>query len=404
MPSHQSQRFVVTNFNLETDYAAMIAAPGSIFRFIAAGRETCPTTGREHDQAFVYLHKRKATGARTLKQLGAMFGPKVAHVEDMRGSFYDNEVYCSKEAQLQKFGRPPVQGARGDLEETKEAILAGHVTPTEIMKENLAYYHQYGRTFKELHSVAMRQRFRTQHTKGIWYTGAAGAGKSTHAYENFSPETHYVKNLKDEWWDGYAQQKYVVFNEFRGQIDFAELMDLVDKWPKTVKIRNQEPVPFTSEFLIITSNLSPGKAYEREFTGGVEDWGQFTRRFKVIDLVEGTISHPTPPISRSKIPTVFRDVPHEMPRIDAPVDDGDADYKEMKNLDSTELFSPLKATPWLTPAAPPVASCAKVPPAAKCSLKPALVMAPRGTTSQPAQPSAPWLRLVSGPLDLRPNI
>ena len=62
--------------------------------------------------------------------------------------------------------------------------------------------------------------------------------------------------------EGYRQQDIVIINEFRGQIPYSELLDLIDKWPKTVKRRNREPVPFTSKHVIITSSLHPKDVYK----------------------------------------------------------------------------------------------------------------------------------------------
>jgi hypothetical protein len=42
---------------------------------------------------------------------------------------------------------------------------------------------------------------------------------------------------------------------------FSELLlDLVDRWPKTVKIRNREPRPFLAKTLLITSSMTPEEA------------------------------------------------------------------------------------------------------------------------------------------------
>ena len=115
--------------------------------------------------------------------------------------------------------------------------------------------HQYGRTLDRLEAIALRKKVRKWQTQGVWYTGPTSSGKShavftnTHGeYGSYDPETHYLKNLCEEWWDGYKGQSIVIFNEFRGQVPFSELLDLCDKWPKTVKQRNKEPVPFLARY------------------------------------------------------------------------------------------------------------------------------------------------------------
>ena len=83
-------------------------------------------------------------------------------------------------------------------------------------------------------------------------------------------------------WDGYKGQEIVIFNEFRGQIKFSELLDLCDKWPKTVKWRCRESVPFLAKTIIITSIKAPDEVYARLLQD--EPMAQFERRFEIRHL------------------------------------------------------------------------------------------------------------------------
>lgn len=288
MPN-KTRAFVVTNWNLDTDYQAIIDK-GQI-RFIAYGRETCPTTGKPHDQAFCYFYNPRGTTKRVLKTIGDMFGPIHCYVAPMRGSFAENEAYCSKEQSYTKVGDQPNQGERGDIKEIADAIMSGEKTSDEICVANPAFHHQYGRTLDRLEAIALRKKFRTEMTKGIWYYGPSEVGKSHQVftqsygeYGPFDPETHYVKNVNEEWWDGYVGQPIVIINEFRGQIRFSELLDLVDKWPKNVKIRNRASVPFLAKYVIITSFMSPKDVYKN--ISKDEGWTQLERRFEIHHLTK----------------------------------------------------------------------------------------------------------------------
>ena len=131
---------------------------------------------------------------------------------------------------------------------------------------------------REAETIMMRRKWRTQMTKGIWYTGPTGTGKSHKVFEDYDPETHYVKNVNNDWWDGYKQQPIVVLYDFRGQIPLSELLDLVDKWPKTVKCRYRESVPFISTHVLVASRFPPEEVYKIS----VHEWGQFMRRFEIV--------------------------------------------------------------------------------------------------------------------------
>lgn len=278
--------FVVTNWNVDCDYEALINK-GRV-RFIAYGPEVAPTTGREHHQAYMYMHKDTAHGKLSLKRLGGMFGEIHCKVQPMFGKITDNESYCSKEnaGELIKHGSEPQQGARGDIDEAKEMIMKGDMTADEICVENPGFFHQYGRTLDRMEIIALRQKFRTWMTLCTWYTGHTGSGKSWHCFKahgEYDPKTHYVKNVNEEWWDGYKGQPIVILNEFRGQIPFTEMLDLIDCWPKTVKWRGKESVPFLARHIVIASIKRPEDVYVNQDQMG-EPWGQWTRRVNVVTL------------------------------------------------------------------------------------------------------------------------
>jgi len=273
--------FCVTDWNLNSkdDYEKLINK-GQI-RFIAWGLETCPKSGRKHNQMFCYFHNVKSWTGKSLNKMGNMFGPKHCHVSPTRGDIPANEAYCSKEATLQKVGNEPKQGMRGDIDEAVKKIIDGEITPDDICEDNPFFFHQYGRTFDRAQAIGLRKKFRNWMTEGVWYTGPSGSGKSHVCFEGYDPKTHYIKNLNEDWWDGYMGQPIVIINEFRGQIRFSELLDLVDKWPKTVKWRSRESVPFLAKKVIITSIKHPHECYENIVD---EPWSQFDRRFKIVKL------------------------------------------------------------------------------------------------------------------------
>lgn len=226
-------------------------------KFLAYGKESCPSTGKQHWQGFVYWKN-----PRTHKSAGKELNN--AHVETCRGSIDDNEKYCSKEGEYTTHGEKPSQGKRHDLEDICDKINAGELTSEDIAVDNPIIFHKYGRTLQKLEDIAMRKKFRTEMTKGIWYHGNTGVGKSHKAFEGFDPETHYLYRHDNGWWEGYSGQETVIINDFRGEIKFAELLQLIDKWPYYVKRRGREPVPFVSKLVIITSSKHPNDIYCEE--------------------------------------------------------------------------------------------------------------------------------------------
>lgn len=282
MSTYKSYNFTFTNWNLNSD--KVFIAHDDIIKYIAYGLETCPNTGRLHHQGFLSFYNQRSASRKSLGVIGNLFklnnDDLHAHIEPMRGSLKSNENYCSKESELNKHGDEPSQGARKDLMKIKDTLLKGQTSVDKIASEDPLLYHQYGRTLEKIEAIALRKKWRNWMTQGLWYYGPTGVGKSHKAYENYHPDTHYIKDLNVKWWDGYTGQPIVIFNEFRGQITFSELLDICDKWPKTVPIRNKESVPLLAKTLIVTSCHHPRLIYNKLD----EDFAQLERRFVVEEM------------------------------------------------------------------------------------------------------------------------
>lgn len=250
--------------------------------------EKCPTTGRSHWQGYVVWKSAKTLRACN-KQLGCSVFKAQGSVEQqldyIRGPYNKDGKSKPFNPDWKEFGKRPSQGERTDLNEIKEAILNDEKTVNDIILEKPILYHQYGRTLDKIEDLRLRQKFRTEMTECIWYYGPTGVGKSHKAFENYSPNTHYVWPKDGHgtgWWDKYIQQDIVIFNDFRGEIPYNDLLQLIDKWPYDVRRRGREPMPFTSKRIIITSSLPPEKIYHyRDDEDKIE---QLLRRVKIVKL------------------------------------------------------------------------------------------------------------------------
>lgn len=247
-------------------------------KYLGYGAETCPETKKSHWQGFVYFFdKVSIKKAQEILKIGK------SHMEIMKGDFTDNEKYCSKEQHFTHFGSVPKQGRRVDLEEITAKIKEGKISVDEIALSQPIVFHQYGRTLERVEEITLRKRFRTTMTTCDWIYGKTGVGKSHHAFTNFSPDTHYVHNLNDAgFWNGYTGQETVIISEFRGQIPYGELLDLIDKWPKTVKIKGKSPVPFISKHIVITSSMHPNEVYHN--LAESDSLEQLHRRIKILHI------------------------------------------------------------------------------------------------------------------------
>lgn len=245
--------------------------------YLVFGKEVAPSTGTPHLQG--YIEFKNQILFTTIKKKF----PNI-HVEKRKGTPKEASDYCKKEdPNFYECGELSQQGERKDLKEITSNILEGKTTVDDITINNPIMFHQYGRTLQKIEDIAMRRKFRTEMTKGIWYHGPTGAGKSHKAFLHYDPLTHYVYPNDNGWWDGYTGQHTVIINDFRGELPYNQLLQMVDKFPFSVKRRNREPMPFTSSVVIITSSLSPSQIYWRRVEE--DSINQLLRRFEIFEIL-----------------------------------------------------------------------------------------------------------------------
>ena len=112
-----------------------------------------------------------------------------------------------------------------------------------------------------------------------WIYGESGTGKSQYAFKDFNLDTHYKWKHDNGWWDGYKGQETVIIDNFRGQIPYDQLLQLIDKFLYKVSRRGREPTPFLAKHVIITSILNPKDIYYNRYKE--ESLAQLYRRIKI---------------------------------------------------------------------------------------------------------------------------
>lgn len=284
---HRAWTFTVNNYT--DDDIECVHKLKDFARYVTCGKEV-GASGTPHLQGFVYFVNKQ-----TMKAVSRVL-PR-ARLDVAKGNDFENFAYTTKEGDvLVVHGRAPCQGARGDLEELRDEVVKG-LSVDDIALENPHMYHQFGRTLSRIEDIVMRRKFRTEMTEGIWYYGYTGGGKSHIAFTGYTPETHYVYPTDKGWWDGYKQQDVVIFNDFRGELPYSYILQLVDKWPFSVSRRGREPLPFLSKKVIVTSALRPEEVYRN--LAARDTLSQLLRRFEVIEVfppAEATAVAAYPPV------------------------------------------------------------------------------------------------------------
>lgn len=262
------------------------------FKYHCCGKEV-GEGGTPHLQGYIYTDVQRSLAY--MKKLIVR-----AHWEIAKGSHQQASDYCKKDKNFIETGVLPSSGKRTDIIKATEDIKLGK-SVDQIAVEDPLMFHMYGRTLQKIEDITLRSKFRNWTTLGFWYWGKTGVGKSHEAFKDFTPKTHYVLPNDSGWWDGYTGQETVIMNDFRASdMPYGFLLQLVDKWPVTVKRRSREPVPFLAKKLIVTCSMPPEEAYsgiaERH-----DSIDQLRRRFTIKEVVAQRCSEGnTKPLRRHK--------------------------------------------------------------------------------------------------------
>lgn len=242
------------------------------------------TNGTPHIQGYAVSHSPMGQSG-WHQRLGAR-----AAILFAKGSAGQNIAYCSKEetrlpdSEPERFGEPPVQGKRKDLDAVVDAVKEGH-TIEEIATN-------FGVEFIRCHKgiTALRQAHRPQkrswQTEVFWFYGPTGTGKSRLASE-LAPDS-YWKMGASKWWDGYDGHEDVIIDDYRRDLcPFHELLRLFDRYPSRVEFKGGS-CQFLAKRIFVTTPKDPRTTWEGRVE---EDLEQLCRRIKEIRYF--TLDNPT---------------------------------------------------------------------------------------------------------------
>lgn len=217
----------------------------SKLKYVAYGIETCPSTGRLHLQMWASCHKPQR-----LSGWQRIF-PR-AHIEQMRGTFEQNDTYCSKESQLVKLGtKPRENGQRGDLALFCERLSTGEKLK-EIAMDMPTVFVQYNNGLTKL-SAFHSQPYEHDTVRGYWIYGVPGAGKTHYARNRF--DDIYIK-AQNKWFDGYNGERTILLDDYDCGKSLGHYLKIwLDKWSCSGEIKGGT-VHLQHHHFVITSNYS----------------------------------------------------------------------------------------------------------------------------------------------------
>lgn len=222
--------------------------------------EICPESKRRHYQGYVRCKK-----AVSLAYLKAKF--PTAHWEKRKGSHDQAKAYHTKEETRQPgtfpflSGEDPAPGRRTDLIDWKETIDSG-ACDMELWESHFSCMLRYSSGLRAYRlACALR---RTTPPKIYVYWGKTGTGKSRKAFAlEEELKTVAFWKPKGQWFDGYEGQTMAVFDDFRGDVPFRVLLQILDRYPMIVPVKGGY-VNWNPKVIVFTSNYCPRAWYKPE--------------------------------------------------------------------------------------------------------------------------------------------
>lgn len=233
-------------------------------------------SGTPHFQGYlVFVKKQRLTACQRLIS-------NTAHYEGTRGGVKANYDYCTKadgrlEGPFVGGERPVEAGSSQQLEAATASVIRGS-TLSQVAIDFPTIYLRHHRGLTALRNALTQPRPRD--ISIIWLHGPTGVGKTRAAFQRY-PQAYFKPAGK--WFDGYDQQKVVIWDDFRPSSDvtLAQLLRITDRYPVIVEYKGGF-VAFNALLIIFTSPLAPGETYAHE------DITQLTRRItQVVDCSNG---------------------------------------------------------------------------------------------------------------------
>lgn len=272
-----------------------------VISFASCGHETCPETGRKHLQCyfeFTYpvldttfynkigrhcYYKSRTRSAVAAKEYTEKGDQSHEEWDDHKtqGPNYGVNADVVQWGTMSEQGKPSVITAFCDK-------LAGGLTMRQCAQDDPDTYVRFYKGIERWHNMCnVTPRDGSDMPETYVLYGSSGSGKSKAVHQHVDADDTYFWNPgMGNWFDGYYGQKTVVLEEFRGQIPFAQLLAMLDRYRCKVPVKGaiQE---FVATKIFICSPTDPRNWYKNmldaEEEGGETNLrSQMFRRFKRI--------------------------------------------------------------------------------------------------------------------------
>jgi len=194
----------------------------------------------------------------------------------------DGDNY-GKDAKVVEWGEITQQGKRNDLSPACEMIKEGKRL-RDVAVDHPEVFVKYHKGLIALQSILIQPRDAVPEVTVLY--GSTGTGKSKEARELLGDTKYVWHPQQSQWFDGYAGEKEVIFEEFRGQLPFGMLLSLLDRYDCKVQYKGGM-CEFAATKIVLTSPIHPSQWYKTDELAAHDKIDQLLRRITtIVDLDE----------------------------------------------------------------------------------------------------------------------
>lgn len=293
--------FVVINNPMEHDYIGTESEICQKVLDIWTSDDTCnvgavlyciSANGLEHLHC-VFENTAKPKRFSAVKKL---FGS--AHIEATKGTKAQVEDYIEKRGQFEEKGEIIVAQARkgkivgasrrdNQLRQIEEMINQG-MRPEQIMSVDIFFRQHEALIRKAYFAKRFRETPPEREVKVFWHVGEAGSGKSytlVKLCQQYGEDAIYMYSDNDNGaLDRYQAEPILFIDEFKGQMSYARLLLITDKYKMPLHARYSDVYALWNE-VHITSVFPPESAYQNMVDAsaqGIDTIQQFLRRLTAV--------------------------------------------------------------------------------------------------------------------------
>lgn len=245
--NNAATKWCLTIFHFDDDWKEKFTEKGSDLRFGILGRERCPTSGRDHLQAFLWFRKR-----RRRNQVQQWCYDATAHCEIARGDAEENRQYCSKDGDYIELGELPQSAGRREKERYTNARQQAFIGNWNEIDDDIFIRH-YG-ALRAINKDFGPRPADLPGVCGVWIWGPPDTGKSHGARELAGD--YYEKPLT-KWWDGFNGERGAILDDIGPSHSYLgdHLKIWADKYAFIGEIKGGSR-RIRPEMIIVTSNYN----------------------------------------------------------------------------------------------------------------------------------------------------